>query len=268
MDKEQSKAMELLIRTRLNEQFLRGVRVGIQTCSKVVLEKLNDREKTFIQRVDEVKKYCSTANQKEFLERVRESCGIDIDVLSGEREAEYAFRAAAKEDGGLIDIGGASFQLVTEGFTRSIRLGCVRGRDIAQTAANAASCDENWDAQRRVITEIVSTSIALPKILIRSWTGVGGTVTTLAAFKAGLGEYDIKTVDSVILTRSDVEELIEKLHGLGEARKLEPILNKRHDVIMYGAAILAAVMDTAGIERIAVSSRDGMEGYLDYLKNG
>ena len=37
---------------------------------------------------------------------------------------------------------------------------------------------------------------------------------------------------------------------------------------MYGAAILAAVMDTAGIERIAVSSRDGMEGYLDYLKNG
>ena len=69
MDKEQSKAMELLIRTRLNVHFLRGVRVGIQTCSKVVLEKLNDREKTFIQRVDEVKKYCSTANQKEFLEK-------------------------------------------------------------------------------------------------------------------------------------------------------------------------------------------------------
>ena len=269
---EEGKVKKLVITTRLGEGLAETGRLAESSMARsvsVIKALVSDSvHRGLIPYAYATSAVRDAENQKEFLERVRESCGIDIDVLSGEREAEYAFRAAAKEDGGLIDIGGASFQLVTEGFTRSIRLGCVRGRDIAQTATNAASCDENWDAQRRVITEIVSTRIALPKILIRSWTGVRGTVATLAAFKAGRGEYDIKTVDSVILTRSDVEELIEKLHGLGEARKLEPILNKRHDVIMYGAAILAAVMDTAGIERIAVSSRDGMEGYLDYLKNG
>ncbi len=205
-------------------------------------------------------------NRSEFLKRIEDSCGIQIDVLSGEREAEYAFRAAAKPNGGLVDIGGASFQLVTGQFKQSFPLGCIRGRDIAQAAANAANCDENWPYQREIIVQRVRELI-LSWPDAAEWTGVGGTITTLAAYSLGLDAFDADKVDAVILSRKEVEELIAKLSELGEARRTQPMLSVRHDVILYGAAILAAIMDVVGMESISVNTRDGMEGYADYLMN-
>lgn len=69
---EQESKLEELFRTELQKQFLRGIRVGIQTCSKVCLEKLNDSSKPLMKRIDEVKRYCSVALQSDFLTK-----GID-----------------------------------------------------------------------------------------------------------------------------------------------------------------------------------------------
>ena len=205
-------------------------------------------------------------NQSEFVNRVFEACGVRVDVLSGEREAEYAFRAAAEPNGGLIDIGGASFQLVAEGFRMSFPMGCVRGRDIAQSKANVRSCDECWQKQQSIIRDEVAGLLRLPRIRIDSWVGVGGTITSLAAVKLRLETFDIERVDSTRLTHDDIIDLIDELSGLGERRRLDPMLKARHDVILYGAAILEAVMDGANIPEVSVSTRDGMEGYLDYLE--
>lgn len=269
---EEGKAEKLVITTRLADGLAKTGKLTQSSMARSVFA-IKALLSDSVHRGLTARAYATAAvrdakNQKEFLDMVRENCGIEVDVLSGEREADYAFRAAASEDGGLIDIGGASVQLVTRDIKKSVEIGCIRGRDIAQVMANAVSCDDGWDSQRIILAEAVNMCIMPPMPIARSWTGVGGTITTLAALKAGLREYDIGIVDSVILTRSDVEELIERLHRLGGARKHKPILNKRHDVIMYGAVILAAVMDAIGIEETAVSNRDGMEGYLEYLKNG
>lgn len=69
---EQESKLEELFRTELQKQFLRGIRVGIQTCSKVCLEKFNDSSKPLMKRIDEVKRYCSVALQPDFLTK-----GID-----------------------------------------------------------------------------------------------------------------------------------------------------------------------------------------------
>lgn len=81
---EQERKFEELLRTKLQKQFSRGIRVGIQTCSKVCLEKLNDSSKPLMKRIDEVKKYCSVALQPDFLTR-----GID-DKPSEETEIKEA----------------------------------------------------------------------------------------------------------------------------------------------------------------------------------
>lgn len=54
------------------------------------------------------------SNKAEFVNRLKQKCGITVDVLSGEREAQYAFKAACNSSEGcsaLIDIGGASMQI-------------------------------------------------------------------------------------------------------------------------------------------------------------
>ena len=148
----------------------------------------------------------------------------------------------------------------------SFPMGCVRGRDIAQSKANVRSCDECWQKQQSIIRDEVAGLLRLPRIRIDSWVGVGGTITSLAAVKLRLNTFDIERVDSARLTHADIIDLIDELSGLGERRRLDPMLKARHDVILYGAAILEAVMDAANIPEISVSARDGMEGYLDYLE--
>lgn len=50
---------EKLIRAKLQEQYNRGIRVGIMTVSRIVLDKLNDGSKPFMTRVQDVKKFCA-----------------------------------------------------------------------------------------------------------------------------------------------------------------------------------------------------------------
>ena len=64
--------LEKLFRTELQKHFLRGIKVGIQTCSKVCLEKLNDNSKPLMKRIENIKKYCAVATQPDFLTK-----GID-----------------------------------------------------------------------------------------------------------------------------------------------------------------------------------------------
>lgn len=212
-------------------------------------------------------------NREEFLEKVYASSRVMPDVLSGEREAEYAFRAATGGRGGLIDIGGASMQLVTASFRRSFPIGCVRGRDIALSRTGSRDCDDDFPSQRAVIGTYIGGLTcgknALPEEgTMLPCTGVGGSITTLGALAQGLDTFDKRRVHGKKLTRETLEELIGVLGLLGKKRRNHPLLTIRHDVILYGAAILAKAMDLNGIDVLTVSTRDGLEGYLEAVKSG
>lgn len=212
-------------------------------------------------------------NRAEFLEKVYAESRVMPDVLSGEREAEYAFRAATRGRGGLIDIGGASMQLVTADFRRSYPVGCVRARDIALSKTGCRDCDDDFPAQRKAIEEyidgLVAEKSALPEAgSLIPCVGVGGSITTLGALAQGLDVYDKSRVHGKVLTRMALEELIGVLIALGETRRFHPLLRVRHDVILYGAAILAKAMDLNSIEKLTVSTRDGLSGYLEAVKRG
>ena len=70
MTDEQNKKLEELMRKALQEQYNRGLRVGVLAASQVVMEKLNDTSKTLVERIDEIRKYCSVAvnNRERFLQ--------------------------------------------------------------------------------------------------------------------------------------------------------------------------------------------------------
>ncbi|HWQ58341.1 MAG TPA: hypothetical protein VN540_04905 [Clostridia bacterium] len=193
------------------------------------------------------------------LKAVKEACGVEPDVLCGEREAEYALLGADAGDGGLIEIGGGSSQLSFGGFRASFPMGCVRAKDLL---AGAQTLEE----MRARLDGACGGIFRFPRIYLERWAGVGGTITTLGAFALGQKKYEKAAVTGSILTPDLVEEMMQSLYAHGDAARAEhPLLADRHDVIVPGALILSFMMRGMGIARLRVSDADGMEGYLSYL---
>lgn len=193
-------------------------------------------------------------NRLDFLSRVEAQTGIVVDVLSGEAEAAYAFGAATDDNGGMIDIGGGSSQIVTASFRQSYPFGCVRIKDICGDLPYRSICER--------MQPLFDKSYLFPSFDKMEWTAVGGTATTLAALHLGLSSYDPRAITGSQMTREELEALLCHLDAMGDrARRECPLLEKRHDVIPYGGAIFVYLLHRLGVERVRFSDADGMEGY-------
>jgi exopolyphosphatase/pppGpp-phosphohydrolase len=99
----------------------------------------------------------------------------------------------------------------------------------------------------------------------RDYVGLGGTILTIAALMRGLTAYDPVKACEMRICHTALDELVEWLYDLGDAgRSVQPLLveSERVDTLLPGALILVFVMAHTGAGEIAVSERDGMEGYL------
>lgn len=180
---------------------------------------------------------------------------VSVDVLSGEREARLAL-ACLPKNGGCIDIGGGSTELIYRGtlkFEASFPMGAVRAARLY--------AEDNADEFTDKLREIFGGARGLrfpPPVY-----GVGGTITTLAAMADGQRAYDAARVEGFVLTRKKLGMLIgETARVLLEKRKKLPLLSERFDTIVFGARILAFLMDLLSIDSVLASERDNLHSYL------
>ena len=94
--------------------------------------------------------------------------------------------------------------------------------------------------------------------------GVAGTVTTLACLDVGLQVYDPDRIHLRNLSLESVQQLVVRLSTLTtEERAALPCVQAgRAPVIVAGAAIALAAMETLGHERLIVSERDLLDGLV------
>lgn len=189
---------------------------------------------------------------------------MPVRVLSGEEEATFARIGAGiadKPDWGLTDLGGGSCQLVSEGFSISAPMGCVRAKEICEK-----NSDGSYESMKNAVFSACVGLFMFPRIRIADWVGVGGTITTLAALSLGLEKYDASAVDASILTIDRIRHLSKSLYEAGdEARSRHPLLIKRHDVIVPGTLVLLYAMQGMGIRELHPCNADGLDGYYKYV---
>ena len=205
----------------------------------------------------------SAKNRQVFLERVKAACGLEIDVISGEEEAEIGLLGAlGKQDGAMIDIGGASTEIVVKEagelvYKKSVDIGVVRLKD-ACGRDKAALVERCLDA----VQKFGQVPTTLP------FYGIGGTAMTLAAQYLGLEEYQSNKITGASLPTDGVQALADKLALLTtqEIAALPCMPKGREDVILGGAVLLATLLKSLGVKQITVSDRDNLEGYA--IKRG
>lgn len=201
----------------------------------------------------------SAVNGADFVRRVAELCGLEVDVISGEREAQCGIAGALSGgDGGIIDVGGASTEVTFRRggkivYAKSVNIGTVRlndlaGRDKAELLkAIADKLPEYGDF----------SADGLPVYAI------GGTATRLAAVKHGVTEYAPEITDGTPINIPEMEALTDRLLTLPvEEIRRTTICKKSADVVGGGALLLLEVMKKFGVDSITVSEKDNLEGYV------
>ncbi len=201
----------------------------------------------------------SAENGRDFVRFVRAECGVDVDVISGEKEAALGLAGAlGGRDGGIVDVGGASTEITVAAGGKivcavSADIGAVRLKDL---------CGEDRAALARVIAEKTAAFGRVPPTA--ELYAIGGTATSLAALEKEVEPYDPAQIDGTVLPAECVQAWADKLLSLSqeERLRLRGMDPRRADILGGGVLLLRAAMAAAGAEKIVVSERDNMEGYL------
>jgi exopolyphosphatase / guanosine-5'-triphosphate,3'-diphosphate pyrophosphatase len=201
--------------------------------------------------------------------------GAVAEVITGAEEAELSFRGAVDEldTAGapfvVVDLGGGSTEIVL-GETRvlasfSADIGCVRVTERClhsdpPTPAEVA-------AAREVIGERLGEALrAVPVESARTWVGVAGTMTTIAALAHNMTTYDSAAIH---LSRVGIDRLLTVCDGLigmtrAQRAALGPMHEGRADVIGAGAIIIEELAEVlrhhAGVDALIVSEHDILDG--------
>jgi exopolyphosphatase/guanosine-5'-triphosphate,3'-diphosphate pyrophosphatase len=211
------------------------------------------------------------ANREDFRAMVLATLGVEPEVISGREEAELSFLGAVRELTDtepprlVADIGGGSTELVLGDATvqaaYSMDIGSVRLTERhlhgdPPTAAQVAAAEADLRAALATARRDVPIETA------RTFVGVSGTVTTVAALAQGLEEYDpARTHHSRIaapVVRDVADWLLRSTHEERAARAV--IQPGRIDVIAAGALILRVLTEEVGAPEVVVSEKDILDG--------
>lgn len=201
--------------------------------------------------------------------------GAVAEVISGDEEARLSFHGAVYELDStaapfvVVDLGGGSTEVVlgerevVAGYSADI--GCVRLTERClhtdpPTAVEVA-------AAREVVRERLGEALrVVPVDRARTWVGVAGTMTTLAALAQRMSTYDPAAIHLSRVTFAELLPVCEQIIAMSHDQRaaLGPMHEGRVDVIGGGAIIVEELADAlgsrAGIDELVVSEHDILDG--------
>ena len=200
------------------------------------------------------------SNSSEFLDRVRRECGLEVEVITGEREAELIFQGVcsdplwANKRVLVLDVGGGSieFSLGTAGAIErcvSLPLGAVRLTEQFQ--------QEGFGALAEFLRRELHEQLAPYRVSGWKMVGTGGTGISLA--KIGHGN-----ADHVTISQDEMRALVTSLNAmpLEERKRLPGLPPDRADIIVAGAAVYLFAMETLHAHELTTSVRNLRYGAL------
>jgi exopolyphosphatase/guanosine-5'-triphosphate,3'-diphosphate pyrophosphatase len=216
------------------------------------------------------------ANRSDFFGPAAAVVGAEPELLSGEDEGRLTFLGAttgldpAQGPFVVVDIGGGSTEFSLADGSMSVDIGCVRFTELYLESDPPAP--EELHACITVTTEHLKDVVReLPGVsAAKTFVGVAGTVSTVAAVEIGLPAYDRDRIHHFSLTHEAAEDVFRTLATEPRADRIHnPGLEEaRADVIVGGCCILVAIFRHFGLDRMLVSEADILDGLVLSMLDG
>jgi len=214
-------------------------------------------------------------NGAEFLRRVKEQIGLDIEIVDGDREAQLAYLAVVTDDSLTIDrakplvvfdLGGGSTEL-TLGIGdriiahKSVDIGAVRltERNLHSDPPSGGELREAAAAANKIIATVQFPPLEMGVQV----AGLGGSLVNLATIRSeGRGD-----PHGARLSSAEIQIILAKLGAvdLAQRKRIAGLEPERADVIIGGALVAQAVLSYVGASSLVVSTRGLRFGLLGEL---
>lgn len=224
------------------------------------------------------------ANGAEFIARVKEEVGLELEIIGREMEAKLAAVGAEPlmEEGAadalIFDIGGGSTELMWLDNRKgrpeiaawvSLAAGVVT---VSERFGGVDVDERKYGAMREFLRPMIAEFAervragmggALPAHLL----GTSGTVTTIAGVQLGLRRYDRAKVDGCWLAGDDIAKVCLTLRAMSYGERMDNacIGRDRADLVLAGCAILEEICHAFPTPRIRVADRGLREGILTLM---
>jgi exopolyphosphatase/guanosine-5'-triphosphate,3'-diphosphate pyrophosphatase len=221
-------------------------------------------------------------NQYEFLEKLREDTGLIVKVITGEDEARLICLGIASgidigdKNALFLDLGGGSTEIAIGNqyecfYVNSLRLGAIRltTKFIGDAWTGPIKSETYRKIRQYSCKKIKAVKSKVLGYGVRLAWGSSGTIINLAEISNKVFK-KTATTEGLVLSRKNLKKLASVLCALPlEERKKAPAMNPdRADIIIAGAAVIEAVMESLGIEEIKISRKELRDGLLvEYLSN-
>ncbi|HXI85554.1 MAG TPA: hypothetical protein VNL17_15845 [Verrucomicrobiae bacterium] len=200
------------------------------------------------------------ANRDEFFDAVRQKCGLEVQLVSGDREAELIFRGVSSDPEWtgapllVMDVGGGSAEFIQgrDGemeLFKSLPLGALR---LTEQFGEGRLAE-----LREHLRAVLRPALAGYKMGEGQMIGTGGTISTFARMEWG-------AVDHVKISREALLESVQRLDAmpLAERKKVAGLPADRADIIVTGGAVFLVAMEALGAVELTVSVRNLRYGAL------
>jgi exopolyphosphatase/guanosine-5'-triphosphate,3'-diphosphate pyrophosphatase len=211
-------------------------------------------------------------NANELVQAIETMARLPLEVISGEQEAELAFRGVctdvkvANSPLLILDVGGGSTEFIVgeaghQQFRESFQLGTVRL--LEQLPHSDPPSAEQLEGCRGWLKQFLHERVA-PRLrpVLASKTrielvGTGGTTAILARMAKQLETFDRDAIESTQLSREAIHHQVEELWSmtLHDRQQMVGLPPKRADVILFGIAIFEAIMNEFALPTLQISTR-------------
>ncbi len=267
-----------IITTKLGENLHYDKKLSFQAINRtfVAIQELVRIARTEYD-AKEIRGYCTEAirvahNRKDFVDRVKKNMDIDLDIISGEKEAELVFKGIYYNrkislnltNTLIVDIGGGSTEFIyikdeKIEFLKSIQMGA-----LYLTKKHFITDPPKAQEYNHMEDEIIKNISFLEDIVDCRVIGLGGSVTTLSALNMNLKSYKIGLVDGSKMTLRRVKKMLWDLRSVDDEER-KSILTfdpDRSEIIIAGAAILVNVMEQVLARSITVAESGVLYGFI------
>jgi exopolyphosphatase / guanosine-5'-triphosphate,3'-diphosphate pyrophosphatase len=206
-------------------------------------------------------------NGPEFIAQAERICGVEIDVLSGKREAELSALgviAGIHEPDGIVgDLGGGSLELTDVSGVRiksgvTLPLGGLALQDLSAKSMKKAE---------KIVADALADMPMLAGGAGRSFYAVGGTWRALARVHMFQTGYPLHVMHGYAIPAREALEFARLVRRVEPETlsRIDVVTSARRPLLAYAAIVLEALLRIAKPKDVVVSALGVREGLLHTL---